>query len=281
VGATTVGCGTARAGSAVPNGEQAATYVTDKFAKKLSGLRSEFTGKQARKSLLTKFVRVDNFSSDGTVTGVQIGQPPSRVSKNQGSRTASEYLISFHPGGSPFEYLQLGPAYSRLAPTPWVSLPYTLGDADECIWSGVQDACEILQSIGDSFTQGRTAKNASSKSDGSIELTAEVTLGTLLDNKLLTFEPELLQRIDDKMKSQTIPARVILDAESKLREIDLTGIVADNGHEVEVKMSFRIDGEPSTDDLPQIPDPSQVTTLSDKAAIDSFYEGLHQINSGQ
>lgn len=275
-----VACGTARAGTAVPDGDQLATYVTNKFSTTLSGLRGEFTGTEPRKSSLSKFIRVDDFSSDGTITGVQVGQPPSRVSKNQGSRTAAQYLVSFHPAGSSVEFLQLGPAYASLAPTPWVALPYNQDDPDECNWAGQQDACEILQSVGDSLSQGHAAKNATSKLDGSVELTADVSLRTLLDDKLLVFEPDLMARIDETMKNQVIPARITLDSQGKLSQIDLIGTVVGNGHEVEVKMNYRIDGEPSANDLPQLPDPSQVTTLTDSSAVDTFYQGLHQINSG-
>ncbi|WP_020668386.1 hypothetical protein [Amycolatopsis nigrescens] len=278
--ATTTACGSAKAGSAVPDGDQAATYVSAKFAEKIEALGNDFSGNESRKSVLQRFARVDEKKSNSTISAVQFGRPPARFSKNHSNTNSADYLDSFHPANSEVEYLQLGPAYAALAPTPWVSMPYTAGNLNECFWEGQQDVCKMIQAVADSVNKGKAAKRANSRPDGSVELSAEVTLGAFLQNKVIVFPPSLLGLISDKMKTEVLPTRLILDPKGKLTEIEMTGKIADAGHEVEVRMHYKLDGEPTANDLPKLPDASQVTVLPDKAAVDDFYRRLGEIQGG-
>jgi hypothetical protein len=44
-------------------------------------------------------------------------------------------------------------------------------------------------------------------------------------------------------------------------------------------MHYQLDGQPSENDLPKVPDPSQVTALPDQAAVDDFYNRMGQIQN--
>ena len=273
----TAGCASAKAGTAVPNGEEAATYVSNKFSDTLKHLSDQFGANDSRKTTTDVFARFDAKKVNATHSAVQIGHPPSRLSKNHSNIDSNEYLDSFHPANSPVEYMLLGPVYAGLAPTPWVSMPYTAGNLSECFWAGAQDVCKMLGAVSDSVQQGKAAKTANSKADGGLELRADVTLGAFLDNRVVVFPDTILSQITDEMKKQTLQARIVLDPKGKLTELQLGGKIPGNGHELEVNEHYRVDGQPSANDLPKVPDPAQVTVLADSAAVNDFYARMGEI----
>ncbi|WP_246256916.1 hypothetical protein [Amycolatopsis anabasis] len=273
-------CGNAKAGTALPDGDDAAAYVNAKFADKLKSLSDDFVGNEPRKTVLTKFARIDDKKANGTISAVQVGRPPARLSKNHSNTDSGEYLDVFHPANSPVEYTRLGPVYKSLAPTEWVSMPYTGGSQSECVWEGAQDVCKMLNAVASSVEKRQVAKAAKSRPDGSVELTAEVTLAEFIQKRVIVIPETLLSRISDKMKNEVLPTRIVLDPRGKLTEIEMSGKIAGDGHEVEIKMHYRLDGQPTENDLPKVPDASQVTVLADEAAKRDFYNRLGQLQGG-
>lgn len=271
------GCGSARAGSPVPNGEDAATYVSAKFDDTLNALSDQFNANDTRKTRLDQLVVFDERRLNATISAVQLGHPPARLSRNHSNLDSNEYLDVYHPANSPVEYTLLGPVYASLAPTPWVQMPYTSGQYNECYWEGAQTVCKMLGAVQDSVAAGRAAKSASSRPDGSVELIAEVTLTAFIDNDVVTFPAAIASQLTPEMKAQTLRTRVALDPRGKLTEIEMTGKIPGNGHQLEIDYHYRLDGTPTEADLPKIPDPSQVTVLADSAAVSDFYARLGDI----
>lgn len=269
-------CAGAKAGTAVPNGAEAAQYVSAKFKNTLDKLSDQFKGTDSRKSTLDTFARFDDKKINSTVTAVQLGQPPARLSKNHSNLDSNEYLDTFHPANSPVEYMLLGPVYASLAPTHWVSEPYTAGDLDECFWAGSQGTCKMLGAVQDSVDQGR-AKTARSMPDGGVELTAEVTVSAFLDNRVVVFPQAILDQIGPQLKAQVFQARIVIDGRGKLTEISMTGTVRGDGHELELNQHYLVGPPPTDNDLPKVPDPADVTVLPDSAAVNDFYARMGQL----
>jgi hypothetical protein len=277
VGLLAAGCGSAKAGTAVPNGEDAAAYVSAKFANTLKSLSDQFNGTDDRKSALDTVARFDARTMNSTITGIQLGHPPARLSKNHSNLDSNEYLDTLHPANSPVQYMLLGPVYASLAPTHWVSMPYTAGDLSECFWGGAQDVCKMLGAVADSLDQGHAAKSANSKADGSLELTADVTLGAFIDNRVIVFPSSILDQITTAMKAQTLQAQIMLDPKGKLTEIRMTGTINGDGHQLEINEHYYLEGTPTQSDLPNVPDPADVTVLPDSAAVSDFYARMGAI----
>jgi hypothetical protein len=270
------GCAGAAAGTPVPNGAEAAAYVSAKFSDTLDKLGDQLNGTDSKKTTLDTFARFDQKKINSTISAVQLGRPPSRLSKNHSNQDSNEYLDSFHPANSPVEYMLLGPVYASLAPTHWVSMPYTAGDLNECFWAGSQEVCKLLGAVSDSVDKGH-AKTAASKADGGLELTADVTLSAFLDNRVVVFPQSILDQISPAMKAQTLQARIVLDRAGKLTEIQLGGTIRGDVHELEVNEHYRLDGTPTENDLPMVPDPADVTVLPDSAAVSDFYARMGEI----
>lgn len=269
-------CAGAKAGTAVPNGAEAAQYVSAKFTSTLDKLGDQFNGTDARKSTLDTVARFDQRKINSTVTGIQLGRPPSRVSKNHSNLDSNEYLDTFHPANSPVEYTLLGPKYATLAPTHWVSQPYTAGDLSECYWAGAQGTCKMLGAVQDSVEQGH-AKTAKSTPDGGVELTADVTVPAFLDNRVVVFPQPLLDQIGPQLKAQVFQAKIVIDGKGKLTEMTLGGTIKGDGHELEVNQHYLVGATPTENDLPKMPDPADVTVLPDSAAVNDFYARMGEL----
>ncbi|WP_245975585.1 hypothetical protein [Amycolatopsis palatopharyngis] len=274
------GCGTTHTATAIPDGAEAAEYVSAKFADKLQHLSEDFTGNEPRKSTLDSFARIDDKKADDTITAVQIGSPPTRLSKNHSNRDSGAFLDSYHPAGSEVEYLRLGPLYSSLAPTPWVSMPYTGHNYGECFWEGYSTVCKMLNSVADAAEADRAAKQAKSLPDGSVELTAEIPLRIFLEHRVIGFPEQLLANVSESMRSEPLTALIVLGPEDELRRIEMAGTVSDDGHELEVRMAYQVLEPPTENDLPPVPDAGEVTALKDQAAVNDFYDRLGKIQSG-
>ncbi|SFB31515.1 hypothetical protein SAMN05216266_10875 [Amycolatopsis marina] len=279
VALVTSACGTAHTATPVPDGAEAAEYVSAKFADKLQHLSEDFTGNEPRKSTLDSFIRIDDKKADDTITAVQFGSPPARLSKNHSNRDSGTFLDSYHPAGSEVEYLRLGPHYSSLAPTPWVSMPYTGHNYGECFWAGYNKVCKMLNSVAAAVEAGRAAKEAKSLPDGSVELTAEIPLRTFLEYEVIGVPEKLLANVSEQMRSEPLTALIVLGPDDKLQRIEMNGTVTGDGHELEVRMAYQVLEPPTENDLPPVPDDDEVTVLKDRAAVSDFYDRLGKIQN--
>ncbi|WP_199434390.1 hypothetical protein [Qaidamihabitans albus] len=277
--ALAAGCAQGRAGTAVPDGDQAAEYVSAKFSATLDRLDDDLSANEPRKSVHDSFTRIDDKKSDHTLTAVQVGSPPSRLLKNHSNRDSEDYRDYFHPAGSDVEYTLLGPEYASLAPTPWVSEPYTAGGLGPCAWGGYITVCKMVGTVSQALKRGHAAKQAKSLEDGSVELTAEVTLRDFLDQRVVVFPDWALERITDKMRDGVIDTRIRLDPEGKLEAIEMTGLIKADGHEVEVNEHYQVLEPPTENDLPDEPPPDEVTALTTQAEVDDFYRRMDEITS--
>lgn len=274
------GCASARAGTPIPDGDEVAEYVSAKFAAALERLDEDIESDEPRKSVHESFMRIDDKKANNTITAIQVGSPPSRFFKNHSNRDSTDYRDYFLPAGSDVEYVLLGPEYSSLAQTPWVSLPYEDTGLGNCFWGGYATVCKMLASVSASMERGHAAKQAKSLADGSVELIAQVTLREFLDQRVVVLPEWALDRISDTMRDRPIDARILLGPNGQLRELEMTGLISADGHEVEINQHYRVQDPPTEHDLPEVPSPDEVTALTTQAQVDKFYDGMGAITSG-
>lgn len=273
------GCTRGEVGTAIPDGDEVAEYVSAKFASTLDRLTDDILSNEPRKSIHNTFTRINDKKADYTITAIQAGSPPSRFFKNHSNRNSNDYRDFFRPAGSDVEYILLGPIYSDLAPTPWISKPYELSGLNNCFWGGYAPVCRMLETVNRSMQQGHAAKQAKSLEDGSIELTAEVTLREFLNQRVVVIPDWLLAEIDETMKDGLLDVRILLGPDKKLQEIEMTGLISVDEHEIEIKEHYRVQEPPTEDDLPEPPPPDQVTELTSDDQVDEFYDRMSEITS--
>ncbi|MFC4001516.1 hypothetical protein ACFS2C_00265 [Prauserella oleivorans] len=275
------GCAGGREGTALPDGDEAARYVSEKFSTALERLTNDISDNEPRHSTLRSYTRVDDKKSDNTITSIQVGSPPARLWKNHSNRDSGDYRDYYHPAGSDVEYTRLGPRYASLARTEWVSMPYQQTSSDICYWGGYLTVCRMLHTVTRSLDDRDAAKQARSLKDGSVELTAEVTLDEFLNQRVVILPDWVRAKITPAMLEGIIDTTIRLDPDGKLTEIRMKGLVKADGHEFEVDNHYRLEETPTEDDLPKVPEPRDVTALTTDAQIDDFYRRMGEITSAE
>ncbi|WP_233520197.1 hypothetical protein [Prauserella sp. PE36] len=276
---TTSCAGGGRSGTPIPDGDAAAEYVSAKFAATLEHLDDDLAGNEPRQSTHRSYTRIGDKKADATITAIQVGSPPSRFYKNHSNRDSADYRDYYRPAGSDVEYAILGPVYESLAPTAWVSLPYEDVGYDVCFWGGYAIVCRMLSTVQSSLENGHAAKQAKSLQDGSVELTAEVTLRDILEERVVILPEWALQQISEEARDGIVETRIALDPQGGLKEIEMNGLITAGGTEIEIKEHYQVLEPPTEESLPKIPPPDQITALKTDAEVDEFYDRMSQITS--
>ncbi|MEC3980225.1 hypothetical protein [Amycolatopsis sp. H20-H5] len=269
-------CGQARAGTAVPRGDEATAYVGAKFENTMNKMKDTVGDQRNVTTSLDAYFRFDDKWVHNLITAARTGDPESRVSRNHSQKNPDEALDSFTPGEGTVEYMYLGPAYKSLAPTPWVSMPKPeTGMLNKCNWAGIQVACKMGDAVAVSYNKDKkTVKGAKSLPDGKTELTADVTFDSFVSNRVEVLPESITSKIKDELHKAVVPTKVTVNADGTLDQIVMDAKFEGDGHKVELRYTFAFTGKASTQDLPKTPDAAQVTVLPDKAARDDFYRRL-------
>lgn len=274
-------CGPGRDGTAVPDGDAATQYVTDKFSATLDNLEGDLAANEPRKSTHRSFTRIDDKKADSTVTAIQVGSPQSRLFKNHSNRNSDDYRDYYHPAGSNVEYIHLGPVYKDVAPTAWVSIPYDSIGLGPCAWAGYATVCKMLTAVSQAMDDSGSKKHARSLPDGSVELTIEITLEQFLDNRIVVIPEWALQMITDTMRDGIIGTRIVLDPKGNLKEIVMKALISDGGHEIQVNEHHQVLAPPTEDELPKIPPPNQITAYKTEQQVDDLYARIDAVVSSE
>lgn len=275
-------CGTAQPGKAIPDQAAASDYVGSKYNYIVTGLSTDIIGKNGIHVREDFNVSIDEKKSNYTTTSTAAGNPQQRVDVNQNNRDPAYTFLTFFPAHSKRRYMQLGRAYAKLAKTPWVSAPLSgegaVDDMPECLWEGLMDTCKAINTFGDAISNTSGSRVISASTGRVTTLRAEISLQTLIDQRLIKFPPSLMSRISEKMRAGRATASLNLNAENKLRAMRYQGQMTGNGHTVNVNISFsfRAGDEMA---LPRIPKSHDVTKLN-RSQLDRFLEKKTKIDGG-
>ncbi|WP_181777124.1 hypothetical protein [Amycolatopsis pittospori] len=277
--ALTTACGQARAGNAVPKGDDAATYVGTKFETAMNKLQDTIGDQRDVTSESGAYFRFDEKYIRSTISSARTGSPESRVSRHRSQKNPDDSIDWYTPGDGTVEYAYLGPAYKSLAPTPWVSMPKSeAGLTIPCAWSGIITACKMADAIAVAYNADRkVVKGAKSLPENRIELMADVPFGAFIERRVEVLPVTISGAITDEMKKAPIPTTVSLNADGTLNQIVMEAKIEGGGHKIELKYDFRFSGKATAQDMPRLPDASQITVLPDKAAKDDFNRRFNEL----
>jgi hypothetical protein len=272
-------CGHARAGTALPDGDQVSAYVGAKFEKVMPKLEDSILAARNVTNSFDAYFRFDDKWLKNTITSARAGSPESRVVHNRSERNPDQIIDTYTPADGPLEYLYLGPAYKSLEPTAWVSMPKAAaGLTQPCTWGGVYEACKLAQAVDGSYQADKSAmRGAKSSPDGSIELTVSVPLSQVLDKGVAELPPDLQAKVGPQLSKALIPATIKVKPDGSLDDFTLAAKFSGDGHNLELHYEFRFTGTASAGDMPKLPDPSQITNLPDDNAKQDFYRRLGQL----
>ncbi|MER6758777.1 MULTISPECIES: hypothetical protein [Amycolatopsis] len=272
-------CGQARAGTALPDGDQAAAYVGAKFEKAMAKLGDTIVDPRNVTNSADRYFKFDDKYLHNIVTSARTGSPESRIVHNRSQKNPNEFLDSFTPADGTVEYLYLGPAYKSLAPTPWVSMPKPeAGLVQPCAWGGVQIACKMGDSVDSSYKADKKAlRGAKSSADGTEQLTVNVPFSIFLDRRVELLPDKVVNEVGPELRKAVVPSTITLKPDGSLAEFTMAAKFEGDGHKVELRYDFKFTGEATASDLPTVPDASQVTVLADDAAKQDFYRRLGEL----
>ncbi|WP_297544186.1 hypothetical protein [Amycolatopsis sp.] len=270
------GCGQAKAGTALPQGEDAAAYVSAKFDSTLNQLSSKMqSGDAVKTTLLTRFF-IAGKGIDGTLSTAQSGTGQASITHNDSNKNLNDRLDFLHPAGSPADYVLLGPLYNSLEPTPWVSMPHLAGDYGPCITGDTYHmACKMLGAVARATKKGQAVKSAKHLADGTVVLQADVSLQDFQDAQVVVIPQAVLDKTADQVHQQLIHATITITPQGTLQQIEMVAKFpstdkAGKDSPFDIDYHFQIVGPATPADIPQAPDASQVTVLPDQAAVDEF-----------
>jgi len=271
-------CGQARAGNALPKGEDASSYVGAKFEQAMAGLQTRLANTHDIASSLDFSFRVDDKWFHNVITTTRAGSPESRAFHNRSLRNPDEVIDGFTPAEGTVEYTYLGAVYRSLAPTPWISTPKAeAGLVQPCAWTGLTVPCKMANAVGAAHdADKRVVRSAKSRTDGRIELTVDVTLGIFLDQRVINLPPSLRTSVGGDLEKSAIPTVIALNNDGSLASFVMNAKLEGGGHRVELLYDFKFTGRASAQDFPRTPDPAQLTVLPDKAAADDFKRRLNE-----
>lgn len=276
----TTACGQARAGNAVPKGDDAAAYVGTKFETAMNKLQETIGDQRDVTAESGAYFRFDEKYIRSTITSARTGSPESRVSRNRSQKNPDESLDWYTPADGAVEYVYLGNAYKSLAPTPWVSMPKpAAGLVLPCAWSGINTACKMADAIAVAYNADKkVVRGAKSLPENRTELTADVPFGKFLERRVEVLPVTITGVITDEMKKAPVRTTISLNADGSLNQIVMDAKIEGGGHKIELRYDFRFTGKATAQDMPRVPDASQITVLPDKAARDDFYRRLDAVN---
>jgi hypothetical protein len=268
--ALAAGCGQARAGTALPKGEDASSYVGAKFEQAMAKLTDKLKDTHDAASSVQDYFRVDDKYAQGTLTAARVGSPESRIVRNRGVKNPDEVIDTFTPAEGAVEYTYLGPAYRSLAPTAWVSTPKPeAGLASPCRWPGLIKPCNMANAVRAAYgTDKRAVKSARSTGDGKTELTVDVTLDTFLEERVITLPTKVREKVTDDLRKGVIPTVITLNSDGSPTSFVMDAKLEGDGHKVELRFDFKFTDKATAQDLPKIPDAAQVTVLDQAGAVD-------------
>ncbi|WP_206787677.1 hypothetical protein [Amycolatopsis sp. MtRt-6] len=271
-------CGQAKAGTALPKGDDAADYVGAKFEQVIGKLSDAITDSRDVTNSLDAYFKFDDKWIHSTVTSARTGSPESRAVRHRSQKNPDEIIDTYTPADGTVEYTYLGPVYVQkgVSPTAWVSMPKPEGGlVVPCAWGGVLTPCRMADSTVAAYkADKRAVRGAKSLGDGKTALTVNVPFGVFVEKRVEILPASLTSQIGPELKKAAVPATITLNPDGSLGSFVMEAKFAGDGHQLELKYDFRFTGKASRQDMPKLPDASQITVLPDRAAMDDFYRRL-------
>jgi hypothetical protein len=274
-------CGQARAGTALPKGDDAAAYVSAKFKGVMDKLSDTLGTQRDTTAAFETYFRLDEKWLRATITSARLGSPETRVSRNHSQKNPDESLDNFIPADGTVSYMHLGPVYKSLAPTVWVSMPKPeSGNTLVCAWAGIAPACKMVSAVQRAVGADKKAvTGARTLPDGKTEITAAVPLGAFLEARVEVLPQSALDQIGTELRKEIVPTKITIGPDGVLSQIVMEATLSKENHRIELREDFRFTGKATPQDFPKLPDPAEVTVLPDRPAVDDFYRRLGELQA--
>lgn len=269
------GCAQPTTGRPTADQKTAEQATADAVQRGLDAFQSHFV------NLGNEHARVYNYLNYGDVKitteheSFKVGNPPA-ILLNRKFDTDGDWSRTVTPPDSPVDYIELDEEHAFLAPTPWVSVPtlyYEVG-FDNCFVLTAWVACHLDKAIGQTKLDApdEQPNDARATEDG-FEITTGALLGVMLDEGFISIPEEERDGLTDRMLNTVVPVVIRFDQDMAFTGFEIRDTIADGDETpLELQLEYEVIGETSNDDIPEVPAASEITAITDKAAVDQFWE---------
>ena len=202
----------------------------------------------------------------------KVGDPPAILLKRRFS-TDGDWSQRVTPPESKVDYIELDEEHASLAPTPWVSVPSTFAEGfDTCFLLTAWAACNVDASIGQTTLDApdEQPSEARATEDG-FEVTTGALLGVMLEEGIVSVPEDQRDGLTERMLKTVVPVTIRLDRSMEFTGFVVRGTVTDgDATKLEIQLEYEVLGEAAESDIPEVPDPADVTAITDQAAVDEF-----------
>lgn len=211
----------------------------------------------------------------------KVGDPPVTLLRRNYQADGEDWSQTLHPADAPLDYVELDEAHAFLAPTTWVSVPTLYQDGfDTCFLLTAWVACHLDTAIGQTNLDApdRQPSEARATEDG-FEVVTGALLGEMLDEGFISVPESMRDEITEPMRDTVVPVTIRLDHDMRFTGFEIREKITDGQDEsatpLELQLGYEVLGEATEDDIPEVPQPAEITAISDPAAVEKFWEDFN------
>ncbi|GAB3910552.1 hypothetical protein GCM10029964_114660 [Kibdelosporangium lantanae] len=208
-----------------------------------------------------------------------LGGDPSVLEVRQSRLDPGLKVTVYHPSGDSRDLMRLDGKFTSLAPTQWVSYPtyYVSRNTITCSYPALDILCNVQRAREDTekAKPPNLLHDAKVLADGAVELHSGATLKSLLDQRVFTVAAEISNQLTAEMMRTVLPVRITLDADKKLRSIEVNGEASGKPTGLSIQLGFERRGPASPSDFPAMPNPAEVTVIPDEQGRAQLWQRIH------
>jgi hypothetical protein len=267
-------CAKATAGQAAPDQEAADAILVEDGIK---AFQDHFANLGDEHAKVYNFLNYDDIQLTTEHESHKLGDPPMTVLERRRDKESDASAILHQPDDT-VDYVRLDERHAYLAPTPWVSVPTIyLGGFQTCYLLTAWLACHLDTAIAQTKVEARDRQPATAqRTDDGVEVTTGALLGLMIDEGIIGIPQERQAEISAQMRDQIVPVTIKLDTRMKFTGFEIRGKVDDGkAKPLELQIGYETLGKSTPEDFPDTPAPSELTTITDEAKADKFWEDFN------
>jgi hypothetical protein len=267
------GCAQPTAGQATADRVSAEKATSDAVKRGLDAFQEHFN------TLGDDHARVYNYLNYGDVKITtehetwKVGDPPDILFKRRFTEDGG-WSETLYQAKSDVDYIKLDPDHAFMAPTPWVSVPALYKDAfDNCLILTAWVACHLDKAIGETKLDApdQQPREAQATENG-FEITTGAMLESMLDEGFISIPQDKRETLTDRQLKTVVPVKLRFDKNMEFTGFEIRDSVADgDATPLELQLEYEALGKATEDDIPTQPEPTEVTPITDQAALDAFW----------
>jgi hypothetical protein len=272
--ALAVGCAQPTTGRPVADRATAEQATADAVKRGIDAFQDHFTNFGDEHARIYNYLNFGDTKITTEHESYKVGDPAAILQKRRFAADG-DWSERVTPPGSKVDYIKLDADHAFMAPTPWVSVPSLFADGFEtCILLTAWAACNVDTSIGQTALDApdEQPSEARATADG-FEVTTGALLGVMLDEGIVSVPEDERDALTERMRETVLPVTLRFDDAMEFTGFVIRGSVSDgDAPKLEIQLEYEVLGEAAESDIPDAPAAAEVTAITDKSALEAFWE---------